>query len=77
MRTAWKGPYQGEGQEGIGRPTGMRAHALKGRLKIYTGRRPTPLVSQHRPWDRGCAAPSSLIPCIARRGSKIAAPLSS
>jgi hypothetical protein len=27
MRTAWKGPYEGEGQEGIGRPTGMRAHA--------------------------------------------------
>ena len=42
MRTAWKGPYEDEGQEGIGRPTGMRAHALKGRLKIYTGRRPTP-----------------------------------
>jgi hypothetical protein len=40
MRTAWKGPYENEGQEGIGRTTGMRAHALKGRLKIYTGRRP-------------------------------------
>jgi hypothetical protein len=47
MRTAWKGPYEGEGQEGIGRPTGMRAHALKGRLKIYTGRRPTLRGSQH------------------------------
>jgi hypothetical protein len=47
MRTAWKGPYENEGQEGIGRPTGMRAHALKGRLKIYTGRRPTLRASQH------------------------------
>jgi hypothetical protein len=27
MRTAWKGPYEGEGQEGIGRPTGMRTRA--------------------------------------------------
>jgi hypothetical protein len=40
-----EGTVRREGQEGIGRPTGMRAHALKGRLKIYTGRRPTLRVS--------------------------------
>ena len=41
MRTAWKGPYENEGQEGIGRPTGMRAHARRdGSRFIRAGGRP-------------------------------------